>query len=351
MPATMTSDGSNGASSEVAYLPSTGDATKERKKQSKGCQSSLGVLWLTASLLAISSLVCAFRFTISPRLSARTPEALHHTPTEEWTVGQRSVGGVTRPQCSGSSCGRAAGAGGVAALDATPDTSMENEFDPTTGLSLPKFWVPPTDVDLEDYSPLVDGRPTILLLFTSYRDFQCPESVRNAFMRAAHPERLMVAIVDQIVTGDVPCYQPPSCSGGSETADRVMCAHYERVRSYRMNAKHATGPTFARHIGHRMYRGEAFVMQVDSHVEFVAGWDEDILQQWRQTRNEYAVLTTYMTDLTNAIDPSTNRSRMRTRPIMCNSNFESGQGGRYLRHGSQPEEVAAAALLSPCPRH
>ena len=32
--------------------------------------------------------------------------------------------------------------------------------------------------------------------------------------------------------------------------------------------------------------------------------------------------------------------RRNTRPIMCNTDFEVGNGGRYLRHGSQPEEVS-----------
>ena len=51
---------------------------------------------------------------------------------------------------------------------------------------------------------------------------------------------------------------------------------------------------------------------MDSHVEFVAGWDVDILQQWRATKNEHAVLTTYMTDLQGSIDPRTNRSLRRS---------------------------------------
>ena len=51
----------------------------------------------------------------------------------------------------------------------------------------------------------------------------------------------------------------------------------------------ATGPTFARHLGDRLYRGEYFVLQTDAHMTFVAGWDEDIIAQFDAAGNDYAV--------------------------------------------------------------
>jgi len=57
-----------------------------------------------------------------------------------------------------------------------------------------------------------------------------------------------------------------------------------------MDAQFATGPVTARHVGDRMYRGESFVMQMDAHCLFVRHWDTKILQQWKETGNEMAVL-------------------------------------------------------------
>jgi hypothetical protein len=37
---------------------------------------------------------------------------------------------------------------------------------------------------------------------------------------------------------------------------------------------------------------------------------------------------------------SDGNSKRKTRPIMCNSDFEGGMPARYLRHGAQPEVVA-----------
>lgn len=50
------------------------------------------------------------------------------------------------------------------------------------------------------------------------------------------------------------------------------------------------GPVTARHIANRMYRGEYFAMQLDAHCIFVNRWDSKLIDQWKSTRNEMAVL-------------------------------------------------------------
>lgn len=107
-----------------------------------------------------------------------------------------------------------------------------------------------------------------------------------------------------------------------------------------MSAEMATGPVTARHIGDRMYRGQYFVMQMDAHCQFVKHWDTLLIGQWRETKNEMAVLSSYLSDVQGAINPKTGKSNRNTRPIMCNSAFEGMAPARYLRHGSQPEDFA-----------
>jgi hypothetical protein len=77
-------------------------------------------------------------------------------------------------------------------------------------------------------------------------------------------------------------------------------------------------------------------MQSDAHVTFTRNWDEDIISQQEATRNEMAVMSTYLTDIVGSIDENGDSMR-NTRPIMCNTDYEDGQNSRYLRHGSQPE--------------
>lgn len=103
-----------------------------------------------------------------------------------------------------------------------------------------------------------------------------------------------------------------------------------------MDAELAVGPVFARHIGHRLYRGEYYAMQSDAHVTFTRGWDVDIISQQEATGDEMAVLSTYLTDIEGSIDKNGNSLR-KTRPIMCNTEYEGGAQGKHLRHLSQPE--------------
>lgn len=88
-----------------------------------------------------------------------------------------------------------------------------------------------------------------------------------------------------------------------------------------------------------MYRGEYYAMQVDAHVTFAQDWDTDIIQQLEATKNEMAVLSTYLSDISGALDPVTGYSKLKTRPIMCNTDYETDVQGSHLRHRSQPERL------------
>ena len=210
------------------------------------------------------------------------------------------------------------------------------ERDEQTGLLVPTFWEPPVGVDELAHVDAVNGEPTIFLMIASYRDWQCRDTAASALARATHPRRVVVAAVQQNRPGDVGCADPPvPCS---EDPHQPLCKYSSQVRVYAMDANDATGPVYARHVGYRMYRGEAFALQVDAHCVFVNGWDVGIIDQWKRTRNEMAVLSTYLTDLEGSVSPSGDSLR-KTRPIMCNSDFEGSPG--YLRHGAQPERVPA----------
>merc|ERR1712100_795421 len=131
-------------------------------------------------------------------------------------------------------------------------------------------------------------------MIASYRDFQCRETIASAYERSDHPEYLFVGAVDQVVDGDtgcldlaVPCSQNPS---------QKICIYMDQISIFKYYASLATGPVTARHVGYRMYRGQAFFMQMDAHCMFVNHWDTGIINQWASTMNEMAVLSSYLTD-------------------------------------------------------
>jgi hypothetical protein len=80
-------------------------------------------------------------------------------------------------------------------------------------------------------------------------------------------------------------------------------------------------------------------MQMDAHCLFANHWDTNIIKQYRETHNEMAVLSSYMTDIQGSLNANGDSTR-KTRPIMCNSYFEGIEPQKYLRHGSQPEDFA-----------
>ena len=130
-------------------------------------------------------------------------------------------------------------------------------------------------------------RPIIFISIASYRDYMCPLTVSNIFSMATYPYRLRIVIIQQNSPDgtDVTCSLPPSTSCSS-TPSHPLCLHSSQVDLYSMDATIATGPTLARAVGSRMYRGEMYAMQVDAHLEFVKGWDEDIIMQHQKVRRE-----------------------------------------------------------------
>ena len=98
---------------------------------------------------------------------------------------------------------------------------------------------------------------TIYVAIASYRDYQCRDTVTSIFSRAKFPERVRVGVTDQIVEGeDGPCdapYRP--CK---EDPEQMLCKYKSQLDVYQVDAPLATGPVFARHLGHRMYRGGKF---------------------------------------------------------------------------------------------
>jgi Glycosyltransferase (GlcNAc) len=95
---------------------------------------------------------------------------------------------------------------------------------------------------------------TIYLAIASYRDFECRSTIESAFLRAKHPERLRVGVVDQIVDGE-----DPKCNEPIEPCDKnphqALCLYQGQVDIYQIQAELSVGPVFARHLGHRLYRG------------------------------------------------------------------------------------------------
>ena len=176
---------------------------------------------------------------------------------------------------------------------------------------------------------------SIFVAIASYRDYQCRDTVTSIFERAAYPDRIRVGVIDQVNDGeDVNCDAPyVPCSDNSE---QMLCKYKNQLDILKVDPLLSVGPVFARHLGHRLYRGEYYSMQSDAHVSYANNWDVDIINQQEATKNEMAVLSTYLSNVDGALDKNGD-SLKKARPIMCDTYFEEGQHNVHLRHGTQPE--------------
>lgn len=217
------------------------------------------------------------------------------------------------------------------------------EFQET--LTVPKFWQPDNStpqgvrkylgnngqrimspVEAQSIGSMTHDLETIFVSVASYRDSECRPTIESIFARASHPERIRVAVVDQIETEDPKCTEPIlPCD---EDPTQILCKYKDLIDTYEVRSYLMVGPVLARHIAHRMYRNEYFAMQVDAHVRFTQGWDNDIISQWHATGNEMAVLTTYLTDIADSIDPTTHKSRRADRNMMCDIKYEGSSSSQ-----------------------
>lgn len=123
--------------------------------------------------------------------------------------------------------------------------------------------------------------PRIFVSIASYRDPDCQHTVKDMFEKAAHPERIFAGICWQYVKGeDDFCFEVPY-------------PRPEQVRVHEMNAYEAKGVCYARGLIQKLWKGEEFVLQIDSHMRFEPGWDDMLIDMWQQCGGKKAVLTCY----------------------------------------------------------
>jgi [Skp1-protein]-hydroxyproline N-acetylglucosaminyltransferase len=189
---------------------------------------------------------------------------------------------------------------------------------------------------------------TIFLSIASYRDFECRTTVESVLLSAKYPHRIRIGVVDQVVPGhDVACDEPVEpCDVNPHQG---LCLYKDQVEVYTIHASLSVGPVFARHLAYRLYRGEYYATQSDAHVTYTKDWDVDMVGQFVSAKNEMAVLSTYLSDIEGALDEQGN-SKLKTRPIMCNTIWEQDTQGKHLRHDTQPEKrpsIHGTPQLSP----
>jgi hypothetical protein len=103
----------------------------------------------------------------------------------------------------------------------------------------------------------------IFVSIASYCDPVLPFTLARAVATATAPGRLHFGVVDQ---------SPP---GGQ----RLAAPGAARLSQVQVDARDARGPCWARAIAMSLFDGEEWFLQLDSHMDFDAGWDERLIAQ------------------------------------------------------------------------
>jgi len=105
---------------------------------------------------------------------------------------------------------------------------------------------------------------TIFVQIASYRDAECKQTIHDLFSKATSPDRVYVGLNWQYAEedSDIPFFDHP---------------YRDRIRIFQFPYTEAKGCCWARSITESLYCGEDYVLNIDAHMRFVAGWDEQLI--------------------------------------------------------------------------
>jgi hypothetical protein len=122
--------------------------------------------------------------------------------------------------------------------------------------------------------------PRLFVNIAAYRDRDCVNTIADLFSKARWPERIFIGV----------CWQ--SLSPDDDDCDPVG-AHADQCRVLRFDVSEAEGACWARHKVQSLWRGEEFVLQIDSHTRFVEHWDKKLLGMLAACPSPRPILSNY----------------------------------------------------------
>lgn len=140
-------------------------------------------------------------------------------------------------------------------------------------------------------------RGTIFIVIAAYREHRGAKTLASAFGTAAHPERLFVGIFQQRDAASEPdamdlseyCHDPPPAGADPHP----VCRYRSHIQARDIDWRESEGPCVARANAEAMLGDQEFALQIDAHSTFVPGWDTTLVDMWRATGDEFAVLSGY----------------------------------------------------------
>eukprot|EP01059_Diplonema_ambulator_P033565 TRINITY_DN709_c0_g1_i1.p1 TRINITY_DN709_c0_g1~~TRINITY_DN709_c0_g1_i1.p1 ORF type:complete len:449 (+),score=50.38 TRINITY_DN709_c0_g1_i1:75-1349(+) len=156
---------------------------------------------------------------------------------------------------------------------------------------------------------------TIFVNIAAFRDSEASGTLLDMKMKARNFSRIHIGLVCQrdMTVANEKCV-PVEWEG--KEAEYHMTVED-------IDAKHAKGPTFARHRASLMYKDEDYFMMIDSHNTFVTDWDEKIIHHHDICESEKCVLSVYPMGSTEG---QTNYDNLKHVAYLCGNAQWHGSG-------------------------
>jgi hypothetical protein len=166
---------------------------------------------------------------------------------------------------------------------------------------------------------------SIFVSLASFRDHLLGDTLRGAFDQAKHPDRLYVGVVVQNCLGldPYPGEVGSQCRTGAQVVGKGPNGHDRtkvsdappdrngieefcisenhkrycesgQVRALYLHEDESLGPAMARYYASKLWGGETYFVQVDSHLEFYKHWDELYVNELKAAKSyPKAMLSAY----------------------------------------------------------
>jgi hypothetical protein len=172
------------------------------------------------------------------------------------------------------------------------------------------------------------GRPTfpirddesIFISVAAFREHLLADTLASAFTSAAYPSKVFVGVIVNNCFGydkEYPCYGSPKVVGKDKNGRDILqiedgrpdsngidvfCSNTTfskycesgHVRVLYVHETDALGPSVTRYYTSKLWGGETYYVQIDSHLKFANNWDQLYIQDLKLTRSyPKSVLSTY----------------------------------------------------------
>lgn len=126
------------------------------------------------------------------------------------------------------------------------------------------------------------------------------------------------------------------------------CPYFHQIRLVGVHDLQAKGPTFARSLARKVLGNEEYCMQIDAHSDFVKNWDTLLKEEWKHTKNEFAVISTVPPPISEKNDLQPGGSKEREVPRACAVRFMQHNGVPMY---DSPADFTAVNLEKPLLSH